>query len=1005
MKSFTSFSLRNPAAIFLLSLLIAIGGVFSATKFKQEQMPEVAFPVISVMAVYPGASPEEVLNSVTIPMEKTLRNVEGVKNVVSTSSNSIAGFQLEFNFSDDMKVKKQEVEEAIKNVKLPDEVAAPTVQSHSTSNDATLYTAVFAKEGTSAEQLIQAVENKVIPALAGIEGVSKVETAGLKDNGVFIQLDTVKMEQKKVSYQQIGQTLQANNLSVPLGEVTFNKVNQPVLISGSIGTVDNLKSLLVAPGVKLGDIADIKQGKDLTVISRTDGKPSVSINIFKTSDANTVDVSDKVLKVYDEMKQEGKLDSLILYDRAVEVKESVNGMAREGGLGALFASILILFFLRNVRATIIAVVSIPLSILVALISLRTFTDVTLNIMTLGGMAVATGRVVDDSIVVIENIVRRLQKEKVSRELVLSATQEVGRAITSSTLTTVAVFAPLGLLQGMVGEFFRPFALTVGFSLLASLLVALTVVPLMSWVLMKNHVPKEHGESGLSRGYKKALRWSLNHKFAVLALAAVLFAGSLPLLGVVGVTFLPETDYKYVFAQVKMPKGTELNTVDNEVKKIDDILLAAPEVNNTSVTVGRQTGNAVTTNTAEWFIGLKSDTNLDAFIEKMRPQITVPEGSTFDFIKDMGGGQIAVTVNGPNMQDIRKGTEQIADAIKAIPGAENVKTNLTEGTKGVQINVRQEDAMNNGLSVAQASMMLRPFLTEQKIGRIGDGTKSSDLYVSLKGASLTSVTDMANLKLQTPMGKEIAVKDIADVKEVQLPSTLQLKNGNEFATVTASITDKDTNKVNSEMKKALDALALPSGVTFSLGGSNEDIQNMLTDMMMAMGLALGMVYIVMVIAFREARAPFAILFSLPFALVGGLVGTLIIGEPISISSLIGFLMLIGIVVTNAIVLVERVQQQIEGGLTIREALIEAGGTRLRPILMTAIATICALMPLAIGLGGGSIISGGLAVIVIGGLTSSTLLTLVIVPVIYELLYFKRSRAERRASKQSTATAAA
>lgn len=1004
MGFFTKFSLRNPAAIVLLSILIAVGGWFSATRFKQEQMPEVAYPYISVTAVYPGAAPEEVLNAVTVPLEKALRNVEGVKNVMSSSSNSMAGLQMEFNFSDDMEVKKQKVQEAVQSVKLPEEVSAPMVEAFSTSNQAALYTSVFAKEGVSQEEMAQLVETKVLPALGAIEGVARLDTAGLKDGGVFLELDAAKMEAKQVAYQQVSQALEANNLAVPLGEVTLNKVNTPVLISGSINGTESLKGIPVAPGVRIGDIADVKTGKDLQVVSRTNGQPSVTINVFKTGEANTVEVSAKVLEEYEKLKQEGKLDTLILYDRAVEVKESVSSMLREGGLGALFASILILFFLRNLRATLIAVVSIPLSILVAMIALKTFTDVTLNIMTLGGMAVATGRVVDDSIVVIENVVRRLQREKPSKDLILSSTLEVGRAITASTITTIAVFAPLGLVQGMVGEFFRPFALTVGFSLAASLLVALTIVPLMSWALMKNHVPKEHGESAMSRGYKKTLRWSLNHKAVVLIGSAVIFAGSLPLLGVVGVTFLPETDYKYLFASYSMPKGTELSVVDAEAKRIDEVLRASEQVTATSVNVGMNNNGAVISHRAEFFLALKSDADIKAFMEEMRPKIAVPEGSAFDFQEDMGGGQIAVTVTGSNMEDIRKGTAQITDAVKALEGTANVKNNLVEGTKGVSILVRGDDAARHGLSVAHASMLLRPLLNEQKVGRIGDGTGASDLYLSVKNTDLGSLSAIGGLKLATPTGTVIQVKDIADVKEVQLPANLQLKNGSEFATVTASITDKDTNQVNGKLKDALKALQLPAGVDYSLGGSSEEISGMLNDMLMAMAIACGMVYVVMVVTFHEARAPLAILFSLPFAFVGGLVGTWAAGEPISISSLIGFLMLIGIVVTNAIVLVERVHQQLEHGATIRDALIEAGGTRLRPILMTAIATICALIPLAIGLGGGSIISGGLAVIVIGGLATSTLLTLLMVPVMYELLHFRRSRRERRALAQHNAAAA-
>ena len=371
----------------------------------------------------------------------------------------------------------------------------------------------------------------------------------------------------------------------------------------------------------------------------------------------------------------------------------------------------------------------------------------------------------------------------------------------------------------------------------------------------------------------------------------------------------------------------------------------------------------------------------------------------------GGGLVSITVTGASGEDIRSAMETIAAELGKVEGIKNASHNLQGGTRGVAIEVQQQDAMKYGLSAAQASMLLRPFLAEMEAGKIGNGTTASDLYLSLNGASIASASDIGALKLNAPTGEQVRVSDIADVRETQLPSTLQFKNGAEFATVSATITDKNVSQVNAELKKALERPTYPPGVEYSFGGSDEEIGQMMADMLMAMLVAVGMVYVVMVIAFREGRAPLAVLFSLPFALTGGLVGTLLTGEPLSVSNMIGFLMLIGIVVTNAIVLIERVQQQIERGLSIREALVEAGGTRLRPILMTAIATICALVPLAIGLGGGFVISSGLASVVIGGLTSSTLLTLVVVPVMYELLYFKRSRKQRRALAQAAAEAAA
>lgn len=1011
MKFFTNFSLRNPVAIVLLVILVAVGGVYAATSFKQEQQPEIAFPGIMVQSVYPGAAPNEVMNQITLPLEKILRNVEGVKNVTSQSANSVSTLMLEFGYNDDMKKKQEEVKQALGDAQLPEGVEKPEAMYFSTTNKPIMYTTVTAQKGVTEEQLTDIVKSTLLPGLQAIEGVNEVQTVGMKDDGVYIRLDAKKMAENGITYEQVMGALQANNLSVPLGEATINQTRLPVFVQGDLRSVEQLKAWKLTPAgnVTLMDIAEVQQGNELSVISLTNGGPSVTLNIVKSGTANTVEVSDKVLKVYEDAEKEGQIKSLVMYNRATDVKESVNTLAREGALGALFASILILFFLRNLRATLIAIVSIPLSMLIAMICLKYFTDVTLNIMTLGGLAVATGRVVDDSIVVIENIVRRMRGEKISKDLILTATAEVGRAITSSTLTTVAVFAPLGMLQGMIGGYFRPFAWTVGFALLSSLLVALTVVPLMAWALMRNAKLSEVKESAMSRGYKRVLRWSLGHKAIVLIVGFMLFAGSLvPIFaGKVGVVLLPETDYKYMFATLKMPKGTSVDAVGTEVERLDQVIREHPDVENTNVTVGGSFGGDGKASGADWFIGLHSGVNLDQFIEEISPKVGVPAGSEFSLVKDdmSGGGSISIDVTGSSNGDIRTATEQITEAVRNLKGTDNVSNNLQNGTKGIAIEVRQKDASQYGLSAAQAAAMLRPYLSETRAGRIGDGSKASDLYLALSVTSIASATDIGNLKLNTPASTNIKVMDIADVKEVQLPSTLQFKNGSEYATVSAKITDKKASTVNQALDKALEKLILPAGVDYSLEGSDADVQQMMSDMMMAMLVAIGMVYIVMVIAFREGRAPLAVLFSLPFALIGGLSGTMAAGEPVSVSSMIGFLMLIGIVVTNAIVLVERVQQQIEHGLTIREALIEAGGTRLRPILMTAIATICALTPLAIGMGGGSIISSGLAVVVIGGLASSTILTLVVVPVMYELLYFKRSRKQRLVNTKANAGIAA
>jgi len=997
LKNLTKFSLRNPVAIVLLVVLIVIGGIYSTAKFKQEQLPEFAFPGIIVSTVYPGAAPNEVLEQVTLPLEQKLRNLEGVKNVYSQSANNLSILQLEFSYNDDMKQRQEEVLQALAGMALPEGALQPQVMYFSTTSSPIMYTSVSGAEGVSERELNDIVNGELLPKLRAIEGVSEVQVIGLEDSSSwYVQLDGGKMTEYGITYDRLASLIQASNASIPLGQTVMRDEILPVFVQGDLRSVEQLEDLSLVPdgSVRLRDVAAITQGKETGVISLTNGKPSITLNIVKSGAANTVEVADKVLSIYEEAEKSGKIRAFIMYNRASDVEESVYSLAQEGALGALFASLVILFFLRNVRATLIAIVSIPLSMLIAAICLKSFTDVTLNMMTLGGMAVATGRVVDDSIVVIENLIRRMRGERIHKDLIVSATVEVGKAIVSSTLTTVAVFAPLSMLQGIVGGFFRPFALAVGFALMASLLVALTVVPLMAYALLKDGDIKAPAQSSLSKGYKRLLRWSLGHKAVVLAVSTLLFVGSLiPIIaGKVGVVLLPEMDYKYMFATLEMPRGTAPQVVEAEAKRLDEILRNHADVANTNVIIGGNMGGEAYSYVAEWFIAFKPGTDLDRFIEEIGMQAKPPEGSHFSLVKDdmTGGGAVEITVTASSKDQLRTAAERVVKTLEGIEGIANIGSNLQDGTNGIAIEVRQEDAAKYGLTAYQAYVLLRPYLAETKVGTMSGG----ELYLTLKGDTLNSLDSIASLPVQTPLGTVIQVKDIADVRQVQLTSTLQYKNGAEYVTVTAKIAGKDASKVNKELTKALDALELPDGAKLSVGGRNAEVQQMISDMLMAMLVAVVAVYVVMVVAFGEGRAPLAVLFSLPFALIGGLAGTLITGEPLSSSSLIGFLMLIGIVVTNAIVLVERVQQQIKRGLTIREALVEAGGTRLRPILMTAIATICALAPLAAGIGGGSVISGGLAVVVIGGLASSTLLTLVVVPVMYELLFFRKSRMERR-----------
>jgi len=771
--------------------------------------------------------------------------------------------------------------------------------------------------------------------------------------------------------------------------------------SGSKGDTPEMKIGVV----KLEDVAVVTYAPaDGTVGTRADGSPAALIDIIKTQDANTVDVSEKVAA---EMKRlEADLPAgaevVTVYDASTGINASVDGMMREGLLGALFAVIVILLFLRNWRATIIAAISIPLSVLIAMVMLKQV-GVTLNVMTLGGLTVAIGRVVDDSIVVIENIFRHIQRgDARTPELVRAATSEVSAAITSSTLTTVAVFLPLGLVTGVIGKIFLPFALTVALSLLASLLVAITVVPLMaSWFLLRSKVPDEpETESKPMSLYRRALTWSLEHRWSVVAGALALFIGSLALVPLIGTGFVPESKEKYIQVEVSYPDGTKATEVDTTVRGIEKALAGNKDIELFQSTIGgssdfSMSGDLGGTNKAVTYVRLGDDAKTDEVIEQLSAKTDALEtgGAKIVYQRVDSSGtnsSLEVIVTGHDLEDIRKASDQIESVLAKTDGLENVSSNLGESRKQLVVDVDQRKAAKYGLNAAMVAGTVRGYVAEQTAGSVKMNGQATDVVYALALDPVKKAEEMRELELSTPLGKTIELSKIAAVDETASPVAVLTRDGIQYASVSARITERDSGSVITTVEDKVAALKLPAGVTTEIGGAAEQMNESFSQLGVAMLIAIGAVYLVMIIAFGEAIAPLAIMMSLPLAVVGGLVGLLIAGLPLDIPAMIGALMLIGIVVTNAIVLVDRVQQKRRSGMARRDALLEAGSTRMRPILMTAVATVMALVPLASGFAEGALISQSLAVIVIGGLTTSTLLTLIVVPVAYDLLEGAKER---------------
>lgn len=1058
MKSIIQFSLRNKFAIWLLTVIVTAVGLYSGLTMKQETIPNIDVPYLSVTAVYPGAAPEGVVEEITKPLETRLHNVDGVKTVTSTSMENAASLIIEFEYGTNLDNATAAVREALNDVQLPEDAQKPQITRFSLSSMPVVSLSLSDKESGSLEDLTRITENDIKPVLEDLDGVASVQIAGQFVREVSLKFDQAKLKELGLTEDTVKGIVQGSALRVPLGLFSLEQSQKAVVVDGNITTVEDLENLAIpavpspapgtatggnaaggaAPGgasqaagaagvnsgnaaaggamtgtplgiptVKLGDIADIETIGKAESISRTNGEESIGIQIVKSNDANTVDVVNQVKDAAEELgKQYDHINFTVLLDQGQPITDSVNTMLSKALFGALFAVLIILIFLRNIRSTIISIISIPLSLLIAILALKQM-DITLNMMTLGAMTVAIGRVVDDSIVVIENIYRRLsltgEKLKGSK-LIIEATREMFVPIMSSTIVTIAVFLPLAFVSGMVGELFQPFALTMVFSLLASLLVAITLVPALAHTLFRKGLGKKHNRDekpkGIARGYRRVLEWSLSHKLITFGIAVVLLVGSVFLYPLVGVSFLPGQEDKYVMATYSPEPGTQLEDVEKEMLNIEKYILEQPGVDKMQYSVGGDNPLGMgSSNSALFYIAYEPDTDhfsdvKEKLMEGLRAEL--PKGEWSDMSELMtgglGGGSLSVNVFGDELEQIKPVSDQILALIKEdTKNFEKGETSLSKTYEQYTLVADQQKLSSLGLTPGQLAMKLSPVRERPVLTEVAIDGKNYNVYIETDTQTYNSITDIENETLSSPLGIQVPIKDVAKVEKGTSPDSIMRIDGKMVVEVSAKITSTDVQKASTSLQEKIDKLDLPDGVTVKFGGVTEQINDTFGQLGIAMLAAIAIVYFVLVVTFGGGLAPFTILFSLPFIVIGAMVGLLIGGETLNVSALMGVLMLIGIVVTNAIVLIDRVIHKEREGMSTREALLEAGTTRLRPILMTALATIGALLPLVFGWEhSAGIISRGLGITVIGGLISSTLLTLVIVPIVYEFLMKFRRR---------------
>lgn len=994
MNTIINFVLKNKFAVWLMTLIMTAAGLYAGLSMKLETIPNITPPIVTVTTVYPGATPEEVAESVSEPIEKQLQNLNGVKVVSSTSYQNASSVLVEYTFSADMEKAEQEAKEALENMEFPENVQDPDV-SRLSINAFPVMALSLSDEQLSLAELTALVEDEILPEIEGTEGVASVQISGQQVEEATVVFDQKKLAQLKLNEETATQMIQGADMSAPLGLFAFGDTEKSVMVDGNITTLEDLENLQIGPA-KLSDLAEIKLAGKAESISRTNGQESIGLQIVKAADANTVDVVNAVKEKVDEFEDD--MDSLTItstFDQGGPIEESVKTMLSKALFGALFAVVIIMLFLRDLRSTFISVVSIPLSILIALILLKQM-DITLNVMTLGAMTVAIGRVIDDSIVVVENIYRRLSLEGEvlrGRELIREATKEMFIPILSSTIVTIAVFVPLGLVEGTVGELFMPFALTMVFALLASLLVAVTIVPMLAHTMFKKGVKaKTHEEKPgrLAAGYRSILNWALNHKISTFLTAIVLLVGSFFLVPKIGVSFLAGEEEKMVIVTYAPEPGQTLDEVAGIAEDAERYFMDIKDVETVQYSVGSEDPmNPGQSNSAMFYVMYHEDTeNFEAekegAVADLQRSVSKGEWASQDFSASAGSNKVAVNIYGETLEDIEPVVADVEELMEGSGDFKKVETGLADSYEEYTLVADSKKMAAAGLSAGQVAMALSPVRERPVLTTVDKDGEDINVYVDVPAELYESIDDLTKRTLAGMSGKPVKIGDLMTVEEGETSDTVSRRDGKVFVDVSGELEGEDVSAASAALQTELDKLDLPSGVDVEMGGVTQDINESFKQLGLAMLAAVVIVYLILVITFGGGLAPLAILFSLPFTIIGALVALLIAGETISISSMIGALMLIGIVVTNAIVLIDRVIHKEQEGLSTRDALLEAGSTRLRPILMTALATIGALFPLALGLEGGGLISKGLGVTVIGGLTSSTLLTLVIVPIVYEVL---------------------
>jgi HAE1 family hydrophobic/amphiphilic exporter-1 len=1034
---FSVFSLRNRALIALVTIVIGIFGGIALTSFKQELIPSLSLPSVYIVTAYPGASPDVVNTDVSTPIESALQGIENLDSTTATSNTSASTVTASFAYGTNITTSEQKVQLALDRIKttLPSGVT-PQVITFSLSDFPVIQLAVTSDMNKNT--LAAKLSTLTVTNLKQLDGVSDVSLLGAASQRVTITPDADKLAADGLIIHSIKTALSANGTLLASGSITENSKTLTVQSGSRITTTDEIAALPLlgaraATVPTIGDVATVAVVNDPTTgYSSVNGKPAVTLNVTKSAAGNTVSVSQLVRNDIPTLERQlgSNTRFTVVSDQAPSITQSIDSLAQEGLLGLVFAVVIILVFLFSVRSTLVTAISIPVSVLITFIGMQA-SGYTLNVITLAALTIAIGRVVDDSIVVIENIKRHIGLGEQKLPAILTAVREVATAVTASTITTVAVFLPIALVGGLTGELFRPFALTVTMALLASLFVSLTIVPVLAYWFLGNRktahkhagavaepadgpgastAPATAGDeldrpTRLQKVYLPVIRWTLKFPAIVLVAAIALLAGSGFLATSLKTNFIGNSGQNTLTVTQTLPLGSSLEAQDAASTRVETVLRNIKGVDTVLLTIGSG-GSAL----RAAFAGGGSSTfslTTDPNADQAKLQSTV----TAELKKITGEGELAVAtaqggfgssdiqvdITAGSDADLRKASDAILAKVKTLSIVARASSNLSASLPYIAVQIDRAKAAADGLSELQVGGIVTQAMNPSATGNVVIDGKTLSIYVDNSSAP-TTTEELKAFSIPTSKGI-VPLSDLATIAIVNGPSSITTIKGLRSATLTVTPGTDNTGSASAVVSAAVAKVAIPASATATLGGVTTQQSDSFSQLGLALLAAILIVYVVMVATFKSLRQPLLLLVSVPFAATGAILLQVASGIPLGVASLIGVLMLIGIVVTNAIVLVDLINQYRTRGMKVGDAIIHGASRRLRPILMTALATIFALLPLGIGLTGhGGFISQPLAIVVIGGLVSSTLLTLVVLPVLYYLVEgAKERRVDRRAAK--------